>query len=257
MHLCIRTQLMVFPLLASLACCGLTSVTRADTIMLAASKDNTLFNDDKGIVSNGTGNLFVGRTGGQGPGPLRALLAFHIASEIPLGSTITDVSLTLTVLQAGTGSGDETYSLHSVEQDWGEGDSLATTGRGAPSATGDATWIHTFFDSTRWNTPGGDFNATPSASQVVSDSGPVTWGSSSGLVADVQTWLDNPNTNFGWILIGDETRFASARRFGSREAIANAPLLTVTFTPVPEPSSLVLGILASLGWIPLARRRPF
>ena len=59
------------------------------------------------------------------------------------------------------------------------------------------------------------------------------------MVADVQSWLDNPSTNFGWLLVGNEALSETSKRFDSREnAIAdNRPLLTVNFTPVPEPQT--------------------
>ncbi len=256
MHLRNHTLQFVLPLLLAILSSGIASDAAAETIVLDASKDNNLINDSTGSVSNGTGALFAGRTGGAGPGNLRALLAFDFATDIPAGATITDVELTLTVLQAGNGSDNESYTLHRVDQDWGEGTSNAAGGAGSPSTTNDATWLHTFFDSAVWNTPGGDFNSTPSASTPVGDSGPVTWGSTADLVADVQAWVDGPNSNFGWILIGDETRNASARRFGSRDDISFAPQLSVTYTnTVPEPSSLAIALLGSLGGISLVRRR--
>ena len=45
--------------------------------------------------------------------------------------------------------------------------------------------------------------------------------------------LDSPATDYGWILIGNETTPGSAKRFDTREnaTIANRPQLTITFTP--------------------------
>ena len=108
---------------------------RAATAMLSPSKDNTLINSATGEFSNGLGPLFAGRTGGQGPGAQRALMAFDVASEIPAGAIITDVQLTLTIQQAGNGSGFDSYSLHRVSQDWGEGTSDAFGGGGTTSTT--------------------------------------------------------------------------------------------------------------------------
>ena len=53
-------------------------------------------------------------------------------------------------------------------------------------------------------TQGGDFSATVSASQSVGAIGQYTW-SSAQMVADVQSWLDNPASNFGWLVLGDES----------------------------------------------------
>ena len=54
------------------------------------------------------------------------------------------------------------------------------------------------------------------------------------MAADVQGWLDAPETNFGWGLIAaDESVFSSAKQLDSREN-QNAslqPVLTVVFTP--------------------------
>lgn len=217
---------------------------RAETIMLDASKDNTLFNSTTGSNSNGQGPLFAGRTGGQGPGPQRAVFAFDVASAIPAGSTVTSVELTLNILQAGGGSGNDSYALHRLEQDWGEGTSQATGGAGTAATPGDATWIHTFFDTNTWNNPGGDFESSPSAFKTIGNFGPETWGSTSEMIADVQGWLDNPTNNFGWILIGDESVPVSSRQFASRESFMGGPQLTVTYF-VPEPSSFGIA-LASL-----------
>jgi hypothetical protein len=65
--------------------------------------------------------------------------------------------------------------------------------------------------------------------------GSSTFNSAPGLVADLQMWLNNPGTNFGWMLISqDEGTAATARRFGSREATAtDRPLLTIRYVLPP------------------------
>src|SRR5713226_7796782 len=63
-------------------------------INIPSMKDNTLYEDDLGMLSNGAGqHMFVGTTNA---GFLRrALIAFDIAGNIPAGSTIQSVALTL------------------------------------------------------------------------------------------------------------------------------------------------------------------
>ena len=201
---------------------------RAQTDMeLSPVKDNTLFESSTGSLSSGVGqNLFVGRT------IRRALLAFNVAA-IPAGATIESVTLRLNMSQTSTG--DQTVALHRVTADWGEGTSNSNVrggGGGAPATTGDATWLHRFFNTDLWTTPGGDFSATVSAEATVGGIGSYTWGPTDQMTADVQDWLDNPAGNFGWILIGNEGSNLTAKRFDSRENSieANIPVLAVTFS---------------------------
>jgi hypothetical protein len=100
-----------------------------------------------------------------------------------------------------TPTGARTVELHKLLADWGEGTSHAPMGEGdgAPATSNDATWRHRFFDSLFWTTQGGDFSAVVSASQSVGSTGQYTW-SSTQMVADVQSWLDNPDSNFGWLV---------------------------------------------------------
>jgi len=208
------------------------------TISIMPSKDNTLYEYDpaEGDHSNGAGFHFFAGTTAMGE-LRRGVLAFDIAGSIPPGSTITAVSLSLnmsrTLLETA-----RTVELHKLLADWGEGTSHAPgeEGDGAPATTNDATWRHRFFDTIFWTMQGGDFSATVSASQSVGVIGPYTW-SSAEMVADVQSWLDNPASNFGWLVLGDESTSATTKRFDTRES-ASPPVLTIEFTramPTPRP----------------------
>jgi hypothetical protein len=44
------------------------------------------------------------------------------------------------------------------------------------------------------------------------------------MVADVQSWLNSPGSNFGWLVLGDESVAGSAKRFDTRES-ASPPVL--------------------------------
>ncbi len=225
--------------------------------MLGAARDNTLVEIANGSLSNGSGDyFFAGRTGqGAGSDRRRGLLAFDLSGIAP-GSVINSVSLTLYMNQAL--SGPFGVSLHTVSQDWGEGASNASgeEGPGATASAGDATWTHTFSPSSTWTNPGGDFNAVASAIQSVgATTGLYIW-TSAGMAADVQAWVDNPSSNFGWLLRGDESDTFTARRFASSENTTASfrPLLTIDFTAVPEPSRAILLLTAALT-ITLRRRR--
>ena len=204
----------------------------ADTVTLEPARDNTLYEDVDGALSNGIGEFcFVGRTA---TGVLRrAVVAFDVASELPPEAIITGVELTLEMSMSFNDDG-QTIDLHRLLADWGEGTSNATVmggGQGAESTPGDATWIHTFFDTGFWASAGGDFEAAASGTQTVGPLGTYTWSSTPQMVADVQAWLDVPANNFGWLLLGNETANATSKRFNTRENtnLATVPQLSVTF----------------------------
>ena len=209
------------------------NLVSATTIMINPSKDNTLYEYINEDLSNGAGaHLFAGKTG-QGY-IRRAVLAFDIAGSIPSGSTITSVSLSMHLSRGGS-NGIRTIELHKLLADWGEGTSVASgqEGQGAPATTNDATWRHRFYNTIFWTTQGGDFSATVSGSQSVGNNADYTW-SSAQMVQDVQSWVNNPSSNFGWLVKGDESTNTTAKRFDTRESM-DPPVLTVLYNP-PSPS---------------------
>ena len=169
-----------------------------------------------------------------GPGSLRrGLLAFDIAGAVPAGSTIQAVELQLHCSREPFFEPPPaTVTLHAALANWGEGTSDAGSpgGTGAPAAPGDATWIHTFFNTSLWANPGGDFAAVASGSVSVADTTFYVLGSTPQMVADVQSWLDNPATNYGWVVVGQEDA-QNARRFDTRENSVTAfrPALTIQY----------------------------
>ncbi len=222
------------------------------TVTLSPTKDNTLYQRSNTQLSNGAGvYIFAGRTGSRASGRIhRAVIAFDIAGSVPAEATVGSVNLTMRVSRTAPGSGTETYTLQKLLADWGEGTSNAGApgGDGTAPTTGDATWLHMLFDTQQWTTPGGDFEGTVSGSTPVGSNGSYTW-TSPGMVADVQAWLDNPSSNFGWILRGNESETQNAKRFDSRESNteANRPVLEISYSvaaptatpapPTPTPAA--------------------
>ncbi len=206
-------------------------------VTLTPSTDNSIYEED-GSRSNGEGDfLFVGLTGtNNGMNARRALIAFDVADELPDDAQVESVELTLHVSAAPpTGPASTDVDLHRVSRDWGEGTSDAGTsgGTGAPAESGDATWTHALYDDVTWTTDGGDFEGTPSGTITLGGTGSTqSVESSNTLAADVQSWLDDPASNFGWILVGDEATAHTARRlFGrSHDTEANRPQLTIVYS---------------------------
>ena len=124
-----------------------------------AAKDNTLYEDSAGQLSNGQGIYFFdGKTGANLL--RRGLIAFDLAS-IPTNATITGATLSMFLSQAQGGS--QAVSLSTALRDWGEGASDAGNpgGGGAPAQAGDATWLHTFTTPVFGPLPGATFHPRP------------------------------------------------------------------------------------------------
>jgi hypothetical protein len=201
----------------------------AEVVTLTADRDNTLFQDATGSLSNGAGPaVFAGRNSQSLL--RRTLVRFDVAGSIPSGATISNVVLTLHVSNVSDVT-PRIFTIHRVQRDWGEGTSTSTGGGGAPATTGDATWLCSFYPGIPWTQAGGDFEPIADASQLLGDVGSYSW-SAPPMVSDVQAWRNGVVANCGWIILGDETAEGTARRFDSRESTdpANRPTLTVTYS---------------------------
>jgi len=230
MH-CIRV---CFTTLCLIAVWGAAS--SADTVTLSAIKDNTIYADPDTVLSNGAGHhMFAGKPGIRFL--RRALVQFPVAGNIPPGSTIHSTVLTLHMSRALVGTSPQ--MAWRVLAPWGEGTShaLGEEGMGAPATLGDVTWFYAIYPSVEWSNQGGDVVFAESATTMVTDIGYYSW-SGIGIVNDVQRWVDDPFSNYGWMIFGDETaEKKSARRWDTREHpdAAVRPKLVVTYTPPTIP----------------------
>lgn len=168
----------------------------------------------------------------------RGLLRFDL-SVIPPGSVIKSATMTIWCVGVPTdGPAASIFDLHRMLKPWGEGSELAFigAGRGSSATTNEATWNDRFaYADAPWATPGGepevDYATNSSAETFISDES--SYDFRFGTIAqDVQYWLDNPQSNFGWMLMTrDESQISSARRFGSHEDPDNTPTLDISFIP--------------------------
>jgi hypothetical protein len=230
-------------------CAGMV---HADTITITPYIDNTIYETAHNL-SNGVGESIFAGTNAVWQ-PRRALLAFSL-HDIPAGSQITSVQLELQLTKSAR-TDEDVVTLHRLTQLWGEALSDAgdggigeNEGDGILADPGDATWSHAFYPSAEWTTVGGAFIAGASASASIgSVPASYVWGSTAQMVADVQGWLDAPQDNAGWILIGNESPNRTARVFSSKDHATESqwPRLTVEFTPgVPLETKSMGGVKAS------------
>jgi hypothetical protein len=236
-----------------------------NTATLGASKDNTMFENVPNNSGGGAAGIFVGTN--NTPSKRRGLLEFDIAAGLPAGVTITGVELSMYLANAPN-QNNQTIGLHRLNLDWGENPNDTSSpavngaGNGVAALPGDATWNANFFGSSTWPTPGaaGSFNAIASGTALVG--GPTEnqhkWLSTPALISDVQNWLDNPASNFGWAFINaNELSVQTFKAFYSRQATLNnggtgpnaapinpawRPQLTVTY--IPEPNTVLLLLVA-------------
>jgi uncharacterized protein (TIGR03118 family) len=218
----VAPALLVGPRVAGAAVANLTVTD--DTFINSGSPDNNA----------GATAWFDAGTDGIG-GVRRGLLRFDV-STIPAGSTITSATVQLTVVKVpGNSSVNSTFDLFRLLVDWNEGSK--TGNNGAPASADEATWNARMKGAANWTAPGAksDAVATASASTAVgsANNAKYSWGGS-GVVADVQAWVDNPSQNFGWLLASrSESSRRSVRGFASRQSGANVGTLAVNYTPAP------------------------
>jgi hypothetical protein len=225
--------------LAWLFCLGLGICLRADTVTLFPVADATLI-ELQPSNSMGAGNWISSGTTQNGNSN-RALLKFDVAAAVPVGSTITDVGLYVTVTRDPVdGYNPSPSSLRRMLRPWGEGANPTPTispGFGLPALPGDATWSHSSWGTNAWTVPGGlegvDYSAVISTTAYIEGERTTPYFfESGGTIEDVQFWLDHPESNFGWMLKSeDELSRFTARRFGSRELedASESPQLVITY----------------------------
>ncbi len=214
----------------------------ADQLVLEPAADASLFQPFSGDLeaadSQGP-HLFVGRIL-QGT-RRRALLRFDL-SALPEDATINAAQLELTLTR--TVSGALSVGAHRVTSAWQEGTANAGTpgGQGTAPGVNDPTWSQRAFPATPWTSAGGDFVAVASGAFTLDGNADYTIPATAGMLADLELWRANAASNFGWILVSDESQTPpTAKRLESSEAAnaATRPRLRITYTTSAPPAPRV------------------
>ena len=232
----------VLSIVAAVFAISVGSTCQASTVTLSATQDTTIYSN---LVNNSGGGHAFGIAGFANNGNERRYLVQFDLTGIAPGSTVNSAQLDLVVEQIGISGGN--FELHQVNAAWGEG--TQTGNQGGAASAGDATWNASQFGSVNWATPGGTFFTPVLNTTNITSTGTSSFNTSANFVSAIQTIVDNPSQNFGFII--STTDSASAIRIGTREG-GNAPSLVVDFTAVPEPTTLPILLLGLVG---LSRRR--
>ena len=196
-------------------------------VLLESVRDTTLYQEEDGLLGNGSGqHCFVGRNGSNLE--RRALLAFDLG-QLPANARVLSATLWLTLSRTNA---SQSMTLHRVLRSWGEGlsDASGEEGGGAPATDGDATWLHTVYDTEFWDEPGGDFDETVLASLVAPGLGDYQF-TGDALAALVQSWVAAPASNHGLLIRTATPGAGTSQRFNTRENpnAATRPMLEIRY----------------------------
>ncbi|HOH29821.1 MAG TPA: DNRLRE domain-containing protein, partial [Candidatus Hydrogenedentes bacterium] len=192
---------------------------KLETVKVYPDRDATLYADAAGSIANGSGEwLFAGK---EYDALRKALVRFDLDGLLPEDAVIQRADFWL-YHEPHTSANNMDLKLIKIGQDWGEGASNAAGDEslGAPAQSGDATWLHSRYNKEFWTVPGGstlgDFSGTISIWTLPSRYGCYsTAPGNAQMLTDVQQWIDQPEQNFGWMIVDDAA--PAIKRFGSRQ----------------------------------------
>lgn len=221
----------------------------------SGTEDTTLISgSNAGRNYGGSNSIWIGNSAGA---ERKTLLRFDLSSLMGQAASIDSVTLTMfQIAEGASNNGAEVdvnlYQIQSANGGWVEG-----TGSGSAQA-GSSSWNYKANATVSWagsaglSTSGTDYVAsaidgTKTIIAKTGSGGTYTWNLPVSLI---QSWIDGENTgllfaatDFGSLEDNDFFRFASSLYTTSNLR----PMLTVNYTPIPEPGMVVLlglGILA-------------
>ena len=206
----------------------------------------------------GERGLLIGRIATAGTDDVRGLLGFDI-SDIPAGSTITNVMLTLSATGGDSSSSDENFTINLHELVG----SIIEGGPGYPATnTYGPSWnSRNISGPVAWTTPGGDYDSTVLSSatdnpHTLALGDLLVFPSTTAFVSAAQDALDGSGTLY---MLARATSEDVAKRGLFRlqaddprttdppPSPTTYPKLTVEYTAVPEPGTLSLLLAGLIG----------
>lgn len=211
---------------------------RCDTTNLTVVADTYLVSDEGADNNAGAGALSTAGVDKRA-NRHRALFAFDLTG-LPPSAVVTSAVFGFTVPRV-VGITASPFNLMRMTASWGEG-ARTSVGVGSPAFAGETTWNHRYATTSAWASAGGDFEASPLGTVVISAADSYAIGSAA-LAGVVQGWIDQPGNNHGLLLMGDDEGLVpNFCQVGSREGGAAATLTIGYDTPTPPPPSSLTDI---------------
>jgi MYXO-CTERM domain-containing protein len=176
--------------------------------------------------------MVVGRPGAPHPGNIRGLIRFNIVNPTPRFTdrlTVTSATLTLTLQKMPNGGAGTaaTYTLDRNNSNWSQGAKCGAqaTGTyliGAACTSSGATWDQSNAGNctSAWSST---TNSRGSAT-VTGTTGNVVFSNGAGMIADIQSWIDNGNA-YGWRI-----RSSAESGTGAAQSFTKTASLSFGFT---------------------------
>lgn len=178
----------------------------------SGTRDTRLSDKDR-TVSRGTDG-FIEVESSTEPGGKPTLIRWDLR-EIPAGSRVLSASITLHIASL---SRDEVYAVHALRRPWVEDE---------------ATWME-YAAGKSWAVPGGkgseDYDAAVLA-RFRPTKGSFTFELGNEGVARLQSWIDSPGSNQGFILVCTASQGEFYAHSREADAAATRPALSITFRP--------------------------
>ena len=142
-----------------------------------------------------------------------ALLKWDLTA-IPVGKTVTAVTLTFNVVAASS----QVYELYALKRDWSESE---------------VTWVKAS-SSVNWSTAGasnttGDRETTVLGTISSPSTGIKTFKLNAAGIAKVQSWINAPSTNFGFVVQDYTVTKGLDVTSSEGGVVAQRPIITVTY----------------------------